>query len=252
MFWNKSPKLPVTTEDKDWVEEYLLHLKDNPAEEHFLSLETILPTKEFYNITFFATEEDAHFVLEQTKIYMAIEHDNIKLQSFSDQPVTMADGTILSTPADRNGSWQSAAGKYHVNDETIFISIERKLLTDPQALIATIAHELSHYILLGEKRIEENDEYLTDLLAIIYGFGIMMGNTRFLFSATRDIKMSGWEMSSSGYLPEQIIAYTIAWLCNYKTEEPIWKEMLNPTMLKYFNQSVAYIKKYPEMIRVEL
>lgn len=251
MFWNKSPKLPVTHEDKEWVEEYLLHLKDNLGQEHFLSLETILPTKEFYDITFSGVEDDAYFVLEQTKIYMAIEDDNIKLKFFSDSPVMMADGTILTTPADSNGSWESAAGTFHINDEITYISIELKQLKDPQALIATIAHELSHYILLGEGRIDENDEYLTDLLAITYGFGIMMANTRFRFASTRDIRGSGWEMSSIGYLPEQIIAYAMAWLCNYKNEDPIWKEMLNPTMLKYFNQSIDYIRKYPEKIRIE-
>jgi hypothetical protein len=252
MFWNKTNKLPVTAEDKEWVEEAILHLKKIFSPDYFLQIDTILPTKKHYDYDFKGTEEDAKFVLEQTKIYMDVDYENIKLDFFSHSPVEMADGTILTTPSDNiNGSWKSAAGTYEYDGNNVIISIEKSQLKDPQALIATIAHELCHEILLGEGHLEENDEYLTDLLAVIYGFGIFLGNTKFTFNTFRTAHGSGWQSSGTGYLPEQVIAYAMAWLCAYRKEEPVWKDMLNASMLKYFNQSFEYIQKHPDKIRFE-
>lgn len=114
-----------------------------------------------------------------------------------------------------------------------------------------MAHELAHYILLGEGRIPENDEYLTDITAVVYGFGIFMGNTRFKHNTFSTNQGSGWEMSRTGYIPEQVIAYAMAWLCVYRNEDPFWKNMLNKSMLKYFEMSLEYIQTHPEKIRFE-
>ena len=55
MFWNKSPKLPITEDDKEWIEESLLLLEEKFGKEYFHSLETILPNKKYYDHTFTAT-----------------------------------------------------------------------------------------------------------------------------------------------------------------------------------------------------
>jgi hypothetical protein len=250
LFWNKKIKPPVTEEDRHWIEEGLLLLKDEFGEEHFKSLETILPNRQYYDIEFSGKEEDAVFVLNQTKIYMEIEAE-MTLKFFSDEPVLMQDGSILTTPADIYGKWNSAAGLYDDNGVKTTIIIERSQLKDPVSLIATIAHELSHYILLGEGRTDINDEYLTDLVAVAYGFGIFLGNSRFKHSTFNTNGGSGWQMQSSGYLPEQVVAYAMAWLSVYRDEEPVWKNLLNASMLKYFEHSMEFINKYSEKIRFE-
>ena len=65
-------------------------------------------------------------------------------------------------------------GTYENTEDRTIISIETGQLKNPISLIATISHELAHHILLGENRIEENDELLL-LTAITYGFGIFIG-----------------------------------------------------------------------------
>lgn len=242
MFWNKKGKLPITIEDKEWVEESLLFLRENFGTEHFDNLKTITPTKNFYNITFKGNEEDAEFILKRTMEIMSIEDSKINLVFFSDQPIEMADGTILSTPADINGSWKSAAGIYEEKNDEKTIYIEREQLKNTISLIATISHELSHLILLGENRIEENDEYLTDLTAIAYGFGIFIGNSKFQHSTFQNSTNFGWQMSNQGYLPEQIIAYSMAWLSKHRKESTEYKQYLNKTMGKYFSQSEEYLR----------
>ncbi|TMM29951.1 hypothetical protein FDT66_08770 [Polaribacter aestuariivivens] len=241
MFWKKKNKSPITIEDEEWLNSDLGWLKDVLSEPHFLEIKTVTPTKEFYNIEFTGIEKDAQFVLNRTKELMCVKNDKIKLEFFDDSPVQMDDGSILTTPADINGSWESAAGLYEKKENNTTIYIERQQLKNPISLIATVAHELSHVILLGKKIIEENDEYLTDLMAITYGFGIFLGNSRFSFSQFSKGAMLGWQSSSQGYLPEQIIAFSMAWLSIKRNENTDYKQFLNKTMLKYFNQSYKYL-----------
>jgi len=173
---------------------------------------------------------------------MCITELKIELIFFNDSPVEMSDGSILTTPADINGNWKSAAGLYEKKSDKTLIYIETQQLKNPTLLIATIAHELSHVILLGENIIEENDEFLTDLMAITYGFGIFLGNSKFNFSQYSNGNMIGWQSSSQGYLPEQIIAFFMALLSIERKESTDYKKFLNKTMLKYFNQSIEYLK----------
>lgn len=237
MFWKKNKKLPITNEDKIWVDEDLNWLKTEFGEEHFKEIKTITPTKNFYNRNFDGTETDAKFILERTMDLMNIQNIDIKLDFFSDSPIEMADGTILTTPADINGHWNSASGTFQQTENEIIIAIEKEQLKNPISLIATISHELAHYILLGENRIEENDEVLTDLTSIFYGFGIFIGNSRFQFSSQN----SGWQSSSQGYLPEQIIAYAMAWLSKQRNEKTDYSQFLNKSLKKYFDQSLDWL-----------
>ena len=144
MFWNKNKKLPITEEDKIWVDEDLNWLRAEFGEEHFMEIRTVTPTKDFYERTFDGTEKDAEFILERTKELMGIGGLNLKLDFFSDSPIEMDDGTILTTPADISGSWKSASGIYQQFENDTTISIERKQLKNPISLIATISHELAH------------------------------------------------------------------------------------------------------------
>jgi hypothetical protein len=237
MFWNKKRKLPITKEDKVWIDADLNWLRTEFGEKHFMEIRTVTPTKDFYDRTFDGTEKDAEFILKRTMELMNIRDTEIKLKFFSDQPIEMADGTILTSPADINGSWNSASGTYQQTENETIIAIEREQLKNTISLIATISHELSHQILLGENRIEENDEFLTDFTAITYGFGIFIGNSRFQFTS----QGFGWKSSSQGYLPEQIIAYVMAWLSRERNEKIEFSEHLNKSMKKYFKQSFEYL-----------
>jgi len=241
MFWNKKKKLPITKEDEIWVNEDLNWLRAEFGEEHFKEIQTVTPTKDFYDRTFDGTEKDAEFILKRTMELMKIQDVEIRLDFFSDNIVEMEDGTLLTTPADMNGEWESAAGTYEVNEKEIIISIETQQLKNPISLIATISHELSHQILLGENRIEENDEYLTDLTAISYGFGIFIGNSKFQFAQTSTINGSAWQSSNQGYLPEQIIAYSMAWLSKERNEKIEYSKYLKKSIKKYFDQSFEYL-----------
>jgi hypothetical protein len=241
MFWKKKKKLPITQDDKAWIDEELQWLQKSFGKDHFMEIRTVTPTKDYYDRTFDRSEQDAEFILERTMELMNIKDVVIKLDFFSDAPIKMDDGAILSSPGDINGQWNSAAGTYEESSDGTIISIERGQLDDTLSLIATISHELSHQILLGENRIEENDEYLTDLTAIAYGFGIFLGNSSFKFSTGTMAGGFGWEMNAQGYLPEQIIAYAMAKLSKIRNESTDYSQYLNSSLQKHFKQSEAYL-----------
>lgn len=67
MLWNKKKKLPITEEDKVWVDQDLNWLRDELGEDHFMEIRTVAPTKDFYERTFDGTKKDAEFVFRKNK-----------------------------------------------------------------------------------------------------------------------------------------------------------------------------------------
>ena len=246
MFWKRKIKSPITEEDEKWLISELNWLRKELSDPHFLEITTVTPTKDYYNRTFKFNEDDAKFVLNRTMELMCIKDVEIKLEFFDDSPVYDESGNILSSPADVQGKWESVAGVYEKDNEEITIWIEASTLKDPYALIATIAHELAHQILLGENRIEENDEFLTDLTAIVYGFGIFTGNSKFNLSQKSTNFGSEWSSRAIGYLPQQIIAFAMAWLSIERNEDMSYSQFLTTNMKKYFEQSMKYISQQKE------
>jgi hypothetical protein len=240
--WKKEAKIPITDIDKRWIETSLLMLAEMFEPDYLKSLITIPPDKKYFDRRFNGTEEDAIFVFKSLVSLMHIDAWEIELMFYSNRPTKFSEG-IVATPQEKlKGSWKSSSGEYvdkGLGNKEIWIEID--LLNDSQALIATMAHELAHYKLLGEYRMEYNDEHLTDLTAIAFGFGIFMGNSHFKFEQWHGNTHHGWQIQKKGYLPEQVIAYAMAWLAHYRDENIEWKQYLNKTILKYFELSYEYI-----------
>ena len=241
MFWKKKPKLPITPKDQIWVEESLTFLKESFGEELLLSVRTVEPTKAFFNRDFDESEEDAKFILARCIQLMQIAEDKIILEFYRDNTQTLHDGTIVTTAADVMGKSSGAAGTYRKEGGKAIIRINRGQLKNPESLIATISHELAHEKLLGENRIIENDEYLTDLTAIVFGFGVFIANAKFQFNSGINSGF-GWQMQSQGYLPEQVTAYAMASLA-LKKKETIYpyQNYLDTSVATYFEDSLAFL-----------
>jgi hypothetical protein len=76
-----------------------------------------------------------------------------------------------------------ALGTFGVAGNRIAISYVPALLKRPDHLIATLAHELAHYLLATARESppceKEEGEFLTDLAAVYLGFGVFLANARF-------------------------------------------------------------------------
>ena len=79
------------------------------------------------------------------------------------------------------------------------IFVERKNLSDPENLVATLAHEFAHIKLLGEKRLAFNDEFSTDLTTVVFGLGVFNANASFKEHKSYD----SYRHNSIGYLMQK-------------------------------------------------
>ena len=116
-----------------------------------------------------------------------------------------------------------AVGTFGVAGNRIVISYVPALLKRPDHLIATLAHELAHYLWRRPDSPpceKEEREFLTDLAAVYLGFGVFLANARFRFEALQSGAMHGWRMGHSGYLPEADLIFALALFLQAKSLDP--------------------------------
>jgi hypothetical protein len=230
-FWQGKKGLLITEADKTWVENALLTLSDVFGNDYFKSLPTITPEKKFFGREFDGTETDAEFIIERLMSMMQIDSSEIRLMFFSN-PTNIYSGGLVTRNSSKSNSLVNTVGLYVDNNTgPKEIWIETSRLQNTVALTRTLAHELTHYKLLGERRrLLKNDEYLTDLTAIGFGFGIFIGNVR-------------------SYLPEPVVAYALAWLAHYRNEDVSWRPHLNRAIKKYFEKSYEWIDQNKDKVK---
>lgn len=241
MFFNK-PKPTVTPEDQEWVEDAFIWFESQYGREYLKNLTIIEPTQSFFPRKFTGIEEDAYFLLEQCMTYMDIKDAEVDLYFFSDAPI-LFDSEEMRAEIDSTDNLSThTEGLYRESDAGKFeIGLERNMLRNPGRMIAAIAHELSHLILLGERRIDENDEFLTDLNCIALGFGIFTSNHLFSYDQWQGVNKQGWEMKSLGYLPLQVAAYALALFNHYQSNTSDWHRHLNPDVKKQYDKNLNFI-----------
>jgi hypothetical protein len=252
IFSRKKDSLPVTYNDKQWVEQSLIFLAELFDPVYFKSLTTITPDKKYFDHDFKGTEDDAEFILEKVASIMNVKPWEITLMYFSEQPNEFSEG-IAATPSENlEGSWKGRESELvnkSFGDKEIWINLAQ--MNDPIGLIATISTELSKYKLISEHAMEDDINSLAHFTAIVFGFGIFKGNDYFKFTQWQGSTHHGWQMKKRGGLPEPIIAYAMAWLAHYRNQDIDWKHYLNKTVRKYFEQSYQYISNNKGAIRWE-
>ncbi len=149
----------------------------------------------------------------------------------------------------QNGSYQysGAAGLYYGKNENgkYEVTFSDTLYREPERLIATIAHEFAHIKLLGEERMEENSEEMTDMLPLFYGFGLFNSNSVFKFSG----ETNRWSTSKLGYLTQVDWAYLFALYLYVRNEkEPEWMQYMNRTIAKDCSFAYNFIMNNPDRV----
>ena len=121
----------------------------------------------------------------------------------------------------RFGIWARGDGRN-------FISLSAKLLGEPAVLVAILAHEIGHELLIGAGRIssdQPDQESLTDLLAVFHGFGIFLANASFgpVPGGTRRQRVGLL------YLRERALSDALAYYAFLREEStvPPWEEELD-------------------------
>ena len=94
------------------------------------------------------------------------------------------------------------------------ITYNPALADDTDALVATFAHELGHYLMSTAHTAPpggwELHELHTDLAAVYLGFGIFLANSARSFSQYQSAGEMGWSSRTQGYLSEGALVTAIA------------------------------------------
>lgn len=245
MFGLTNPKLPLSLEDKDWVDNSFLKLATLLGSDRLLCATVVLPTSEHFPDPYDHSETSLKTMFHRVARYMRVDPDGIDVSLF----VSGNHLTSRLTPF-YSGTSSGAAGLYHDNkSDRPHISVDESELKDPMALVAVLAHEIGHVILLGPGLVDHEHpemEPLNDLLTVFLGFGIFTANAAFRFEQHSDYQSQGWSARRVGYLSEQHLGYALARFAFERSErKPAWKSFLSTNIAAYMRKSAAWLANGP-------
>ena len=136
---------------------------------------------------------------------------------------------------------QGPGGTFGFEGDEVMITYDPDAVDDPGKLVAILAHELSHYLLVGlHEEIpggEELHEPATDVLTVYLGFGVFGAAAAFAFEAD----MTGWRWSSGGYLSQRAWLFALGIFLALR-DEPVdaVKPFLKPHLLDDLKAAIRY------------
>lgn len=226
--WLLGPKCPVNVREKVWTDRRMNWLVEQFGIERMLRAEVILPTPDYFPDPYEGTHSDVRRILDRLCEYMQIDPTDIDLEFFTERQ--HADAVGLYTAGER-----------------LTVSVLETQLADPEALVATLVHELAHVLLLGGGLLSpdvDDHEFVTDLLPVFLGLGIFLANAVLRESWATNGRMYWWGMSKQGYLTARYFGYAFG-LFAWRREEhdPRWKQYLRPDVRRPFEHTLSYLWK---------
>ena len=231
-------KCPVTSEEQQWIEDSLQWFVGEFGDE-VLRRPVVLPTSGFFPDAYAGTEADVHRVVGSLCGHLGVDPDRLEIEFFDDG----VNADLLASLPAFAGSWDGAAGHYQTRGDRAIISINSAEAGNPTSLVATVAHELGHVLLLGDQRIapeRRDSEPLTDLLTVYFGCGVFSANAAFEFSTHG----GGWRSRRTGYLTEPMFGYALAAYAWLRDEpDPEWARHLDTNPRAYLKKGLRYLRQ---------
>lgn len=180
----------------------------------------VLPTRAFFPAKVECAEDVAEATFAAVKQHMGLDDWPCVLaaQEPDIDPVVAPTVALAGVPHSPAGTFRThdvpgidADSNFNSNmaglpGTPVTITYNPVLLTSPEAMVATFAHELSHYLTATFMDPPpggwDNWEFATDLTATFLGFGVFMANSAFTFQQFTDMDAQGWHSQQSGYLSE--------------------------------------------------
>jgi hypothetical protein len=204
--------------------------------------EVVLPTDDFFPGEYRGTDEDVQAVLERLCEHMDIDPARVRLERGAAD-----DDRELSAHVPVHTEWNGAAGLHSARDGRSVITVRDGQAAHPMALVATLAHELGHVLLLGDGRItaeREDHEPLTDLLTVFFGLGIFAANAAFEYSQEIRGTYSYSTRARLGYLTEPMYGYGLAQYAWRRGEtDPAWARYLDTNPRTFLRRSLRYLNQ---------
>jgi hypothetical protein len=200
----------------------------------------VLPTPNFFPDPYDGSEESVRVLLDRVCGYMDVVPDLVSLQFIAES----ANLWLLN----ENGHYlpPHAAGTYEEGEETFIVSIHSSELDNPMGLVGTMAHELAHVRLLGERRISDDaydNELLTDLTVVFFGLGVFLANSPRNWESDYG-KWPGTSLNRSKYMSPPMFGYALAHLAWFRGEDkPGWARHLHLNARPNFKQALRFLQR---------
>lgn len=238
MFGLFRPRCPINIREKTWIELRMQWLIDRLGFDALQRVEVITPSDTFFPEAYNGSEQDLRRLFHQVCGYLQAPHERIELKFFTQ-------GRRDEMPSALK---QGAAGLFERSEadggkSTIWL--EQSSAADPMKVIATLAHELSHHVLLEGRWLtgEETDhEFVTDLFPAVRGLGLFPANAVLAESSYSDGQYHAWQISRLGYLPGRMHGYALAilaWLRNER--QPDWARHARTDVRHVLQNGLRYL-----------
>lgn len=228
MFGLFAPKCPLGTRDKAWVERRMLWLADRFGLDRLRDAAVVTPTDDFFPDRYTPDEDGLEVTSGRVCRHMGVDPRAVQFAVAEDEQLP------------------DAAGVYFQGDRSV-IYIARRQLADPMGLIATVAHELAHELLLkgGHLTTDTADhEQVTDLLPVFLGVGIFGANATVRTRAWRSGDWEFFSASKQGYLSALQLGYALAVFAHLRGEHrPRWVKHLRPDAGVTMKAALDYLRK---------
>lgn len=244
--FRRSVSSPVPEAERAFLDRSLLWLASEFSWEPALA-PVVTPTSEFFPDDWLGTDEEIDDLMERVCRMMRVPAERVQLEIFADD-----EDPIQSLVPVSKGRRSGPAGLFFDKKRKgrFIIAVSERILGDALTMVSTLAHELAHVHLLGDKRIsaeDENHEKVTDLLTIFFGLGLFTANSAFQFSQWDGGGWHGWETSRLGYLDEPSLGYALAAYGWVRGEsDPKWQKYLAQGVLPYFRQAARFLAESGE------
>jgi hypothetical protein len=240
MFGLFQVRCPVSLVEKTWIEWRMRWLAGALGIDRLLDAEVLLPTDEHFPGEFQGSRSDAREWLAFLGHHMGVNTGAIDLEVLPDELMPQA------------------AGHYQPDPDGPIIRVAESKLARPQELLATLAHELAHEILLGGRLLSPevaDHEWVTDLLMVYLGVGIFAANATVSEASGYEGNWSWWQIGKQGYLSAHMFGYAMAQFAFMRREEAFWGKHLRPDAADTLVKGLRFLHKtndtlfHPDTIR---
>jgi hypothetical protein len=243
MAWWRA-ECPVRPVEQRWIDESMDWLVEQFGEERLRS-EVVLPTDDYFPGAYAGSREDVLRVVDRLCAHMGVDRARVEVEHGEADD----DHEAMSADVPLRSSSQGAAGHHRVRDGRSVIGIRDDQAPRPMALVATVAHELGHVLLLGGGLIaadRPDHEPLTDLLTVYFGLGIFTANAAFEFSQEARGRYSYTSTTRLGYLTEPMYGYGLARFAWLRGESrPSWARYLDTNPGTFLKRGLRFLEHAP-------
>jgi hypothetical protein len=237
------PKLPVSDEERLWVDEGFRRLSRMLGWSRMQNATVLLPTDEYFPDPWSPNEAGLKSLFRRVCGFMRVNPVEVELALIPDSNELLEMLPSYNQLSDEPAGLHFGSGN---EEERPLIAVRQSLLRDPLAVVATLAHELGHVILLDDGHLgrdAQDMEPMTDLVTVYLGLGVFTANAARRFQQYQEDNRQGWSMERLGYLSEPVCAYALARFAKDRGEDsPQWAGYLSTNLKTWFRQSEAWLK----------